>query len=143
VRHLIARIESVERKGPRDLGVRVFGGELVRVEEPRLHLVVEARDAHQQLFGRVGIGDAAAGHHRQAAERQCPAQQPASCRVGQVARGLAQQVTLALFAQQAGGAAWHVGLVVSTDDACFVNDAAHRPRSMATMVLGTSVAITT
>ena len=76
-RHPFDLVVRVERKGARDHRFRIGRRKTVRVEQPALHPIVEARNPHQQRFGRLGVRHVAAGQHRQTAERDAATQESA------------------------------------------------------------------
>ena len=76
--NLVLAVVGVERKRPRDHRVRIGRRELVRVEDPALDGVVEARDAHEGRFDAGVVADAAAAQQGKAAQRERALQESAA-----------------------------------------------------------------
>ena len=68
--NLVALIVGVERERLGDHGFGISGRQFVRVEQPCLDIVVEARDFHQHALGGFFIGHRASAQQRQAAQRE-------------------------------------------------------------------------
>src|SRR5471032_163652 len=68
-RSIVNAVERVEWKRPRDLCFRVSWRETVRIEEPALHGIVQARHTAEEGLYRLVVRDTATGQHGQAAER--------------------------------------------------------------------------
>src|SRR5262249_52953416 len=67
---------------PRDRALRIGGREPVRIEQPRLRAIVEARDHAQRVLGARPIDDVAAGEDGERAEAGGAAQELPPRRIG-------------------------------------------------------------
>ncbi len=88
LRGVVLGVEAVIGERVGDLAGGVGGRELVGVEQPGLHPVIEAGHSEQRLIHRIIVVEVAAGQHRQGAQRQAAAQQAAAFQLTQLRRDL-------------------------------------------------------
>jgi hypothetical protein len=83
IRRFLLAIIRIERERTRDRGFWIDRGKSVRVEEPRLHAVIEARHDAQRILSRWPIDDIASGQEGECTHAGAGPQEGATGRLGQ------------------------------------------------------------